>query len=149
VIHEEIMQICKTKTSEDYVVLGKTKNKDSRGLKRHYKGGNFVTKFQDNLHWSKHRERRWNRCFGARKAEPFALGMISCAWSNQAHAPSAWLCTPGALRRFTSEAHAPRGCFVHPMDAALLKSHVFASKARIFNPSSGGNFSYKYLLPHS
>ena len=44
VIHEEIMQIGKAKTSKDYVVLGKIKNEDSRGFTRLYEGSNYVPK---------------------------------------------------------------------------------------------------------
>jgi hypothetical protein len=54
VIHEEIMQIGNAKTSEDYVVLGKMKNEDSRGLRRFYEWRNSVPKFHDNLDRSKH-----------------------------------------------------------------------------------------------
>jgi len=34
-------------------VFGKTKNKDSRDLKRHYRGRNYVIRFQDILYQSK------------------------------------------------------------------------------------------------
>jgi len=44
------MQIGKARHRGIYVVLGKTKNEGSRGLKRLYKGRNFVPKFQDILH---------------------------------------------------------------------------------------------------
>jgi len=39
------------KTCED---LGKTMNKDLRGLRRHYKGRNFVPNSQDILYGRKH-----------------------------------------------------------------------------------------------
>nr|ABN09045.1 hypothetical protein MtrDRAFT_AC172742g25v1 [Medicago truncatula] len=35
-------------------VLGKMKNEDLNGLKRRYRGKNFIPKFQDILHGSKH-----------------------------------------------------------------------------------------------
>jgi len=41
-----------------YVVLGKMENEDSKGFIRLYRGMNYVPKFQDILHWSKHRKRR-------------------------------------------------------------------------------------------
>jgi len=51
VIHEEIMQ---NKIFEDF---GKIMNEDSRGIRRHNKGRNFVPKSQDILHGSKHQKR--------------------------------------------------------------------------------------------
>jgi len=39
------------------------KNEDSRGLRRLYKGMNYVPKFQDILHRSKHLKRRRNMHF--------------------------------------------------------------------------------------
>jgi len=49
------------------VVLRKTKNEYSRGLKRLYKGRNFVPKFQETLHRSKQLKRRRNRRFSTPK----------------------------------------------------------------------------------
>jgi len=60
VIHEEIMQIGKTKhlkTCEDF---GKTINEDSRDIRKHYKGMNYVLKSQDILYGSKHPKRQRN-----------------------------------------------------------------------------------------
>jgi len=47
------MQISKAKTSEDLCGLGIIQNEDPRGLRRLYKGRNYVSKFQENLHRSK------------------------------------------------------------------------------------------------
>jgi len=62
------MQIYKTRHQKNYVVLGKMKNEDSRGLRRLYKWRNFVLKFQDNLHRSKHLRRWTKQAFSAHNA---------------------------------------------------------------------------------
>jgi len=41
-----------------YVILGKKKNEDSRGLIRLYRWRNYVPKLQDILHWRKHLKKR-------------------------------------------------------------------------------------------
>jgi len=72
VIHEEIMQIGKTrhlKISED---LEKMKNEDSRGLGRRYKMRKTIHKFQDILYGSKHPKRRKK---------------IGVTWPRQHHMP--------------------------------------------------------------
>jgi len=43
------MQIGKSRTTEDCQDFGNTKNEDSRGLRRHYKGRNSVSKFRGKL----------------------------------------------------------------------------------------------------
>jgi len=49
VIHEEIMKIRKSRTSEELWRFKETKNEDSRGLRRLTNGRNFVPKFRDKL----------------------------------------------------------------------------------------------------
>jgi len=92
------------------VVLGKMKNEDSRGLRRLYKGRNYVPKFQGNFHRSKHLKRRRNMHFGTWKSGTCAPGWMQepGAWRYNAHAPGAWNGALGAWRRFSSKAHAPR-----------------------------------------
>jgi len=62
------MQIGKARHSKIYVVLGKMKNEDSKGLIRLYKWRNFVPKFQDNLRRNKDLKRRRKRTFSAQNA---------------------------------------------------------------------------------
>jgi len=57
------MQIGKARHPKIYVVLGKTKIEDSRGLRRRYKGKNSILKFQDILHWRKHQNGRRKQAF--------------------------------------------------------------------------------------
>jgi len=54
------MQIGKARHLKICEDLGKMKNEYSRGLIRHYKGRNFVPKFQDILYESKHLKRQRN-----------------------------------------------------------------------------------------
>jgi len=49
VIQEEIMQIEKSRTTEELWRLRNTKNEDSRGLRRLTRGRNFVPKFRGKL----------------------------------------------------------------------------------------------------
>ena len=63
VIQEEIMQIGKTKLLKTCEDFGKTMNENSRDLRRHYKGRNFVLKSQDVLHGSKYSKRQRNKKF--------------------------------------------------------------------------------------
>ncbi|RHN41053.1 hypothetical protein MtrunA17_Chr8g0361881 [Medicago truncatula] len=86
------MQIGKARRPKIYVVLAKMKNEDSRVLRRHYKGRNFVPKFQDILHIRKHPKRQRNMHFSTQNK-------LTCAWCTKwgsrrlhhhPHAPGAW-----------------------------------------------------------
>jgi len=57
------MLIGKARHPKIYVVLGKMKIQDSRGLRRHYRGRNYVLKFQDILLWRKHQNGRRKQAF--------------------------------------------------------------------------------------
>jgi len=57
-----------------YVIIGKTNNEDSRDLGILYKWRNYVLKFQDILHRSKHlKMREKNRHFSPSDALPSVL----------------------------------------------------------------------------
>ena len=72
------MQIGKARHRGIYVVLGKTKNEGSRGLKRLYKGRNSVPKFQDILHWRNHLNRQRKQAFQHRKHNEAPLHPRCC-----------------------------------------------------------------------
>jgi len=57
------MHIDKARHLNIFAELGKMKNEDSRGLKICYRGRNYVPKFQDILHRSKHTKRQRNKRF--------------------------------------------------------------------------------------
>jgi len=63
------------------VLLGKMKKEDSRGLRRHYKGRNYVPKFQGNLHRSKHLKRQKKHAFMHLEQSHMHPGMDVGAWS--------------------------------------------------------------------
>ena len=85
------MQIGKTrhlKTCEDFA---KIKNEDPRGLRRHYRGRNFVLKSQDNLYRSKQPKGRRNKDLSLRAHShaPRAWGRhLESAFSGLSFAPS-------------------------------------------------------------
>jgi len=90
------MQIDKARHLKICEDLGKMKNEDSRGLKRRYKGMNFVPKFQDILYGSKHPKRRRNRRFGPKQHSHAPRHTFSCTQENgealeiPTHAPDTW-----------------------------------------------------------
>jgi len=89
------MQIGKVrhlKTCEDF---GKIINEDSRGLRRHYKGRNYVLRSQDILYGSKHPKKQRNM--------HLYTGLHS-------HAPRAWTIRP-------KHGHAPQAYLRRPKGA--------------------------------
>jgi len=75
-----------------FVVIGKMKNEDSRGIRRLYRGRNFVPKFQYILLWRKHLKRRRKKGISAlaialkRPSAPKGvLGAQKATKSAQAH----------------------------------------------------------------
>lgn len=105
--------------------LGKMKNEDSRGLIRLYKGRNYVPKFQDTLHRSKHLRRQRTKHFQHRTYSQAPRHI------RGSHAPMNFHCGACALR------------------SKALFYDFFMKKTRAFNPKSGENCPYKCCFPHS
>jgi len=61
------MQIGKSRTSEELWQLRKTKNEDSRDLRRLTKGRNFVPEIQRQVIWRRRPKMTENRRIGPRK----------------------------------------------------------------------------------
>jgi hypothetical protein len=126
-------------------VLGKMKNEYSRGLRRLYKGGNFVSKFQDILHRSKHIKRRRNKHFQHRmhsQAPRCTEEGARHTWTST-KVPGAW---KGGTRRLEAQTHAPGANALRPK---ALFCYFLCPKTPVFSLKSCGSFPYKYLLPHS
>jgi hypothetical protein len=64
------------------MVLAKMKNEDSRGLRRLYKGRNYVPKFQDILNISKHLKK-------GEETDISAYNALTSAQSHRMRRPSA------------------------------------------------------------
>jgi len=124
--------------------VGKMKNEDSRGLKKLYRGRNYVPKFQNILRWSKHLKRRRNKHFqhqthsqAPRHTKGGAMCPKTCTW-----ALSAWNEAHGAWRMVLDAWHL---CLA--VQGIVL--WLFVKKAHVFSPKLGENFPYKYRLSHS
>jgi len=126
------MQIGKARHLKICEELVKIKSEDSRGLIRHYRGRNYVSKFQDILYGSKYPKRWRNMRPGAHIALSCAWYMFSCTWVHE-EVHGAWVSTPGAKKH------------TH----MLLYCDFLVQKARYFIPSSDGNSPTKYRIPHS
>ena len=90
------MHIGKARHPKIYVVLWKMKNEDSRGLKKNYKRKNFVPKFQDILHISKHLKRRRNMQFSTRNTLRSAQAHKRGRPELTTGEPGAWFKAPSA-----------------------------------------------------
>jgi len=134
------MQISKARHPKIYVVLGKMNNEDSRGIKRLHKEMNYVPNFQDILHRSKHLKRQREQTF---------------QHNTHSQAPRVGRKDPRRMER--GAWHARHMCLAHGywwyVPVTCGSSHCFVpffiKKACDFSPISGGEFPYKYRLPHS
>ena len=130
--NQEHLKIC-----EDF---GKTKNKDSRGIRRLYSGRNSVTRSQGKLFEEKHLKRWKNRETrpGHQYHAPRALWQQAIRLGHS-HAPRAW-----PLRH----SHTPRACVARPVHPKCAgRKHIFlrfVGKACFFSSNSGRNSHYKY-----
>jgi len=141
VIHEEIKQFRQTRHPKIYMGLGKMKNEDSRGIRRLYRGRNYVPKFQDILLCRKLAKQHWkpieapsHTTGGARRPRSKQLKRLVYARGAR-HLILEGSCTRrvlrGARRRVSRE-----------------KTHL-SWLFRPWKPMLGGNFPYKYRLTHS
>jgi hypothetical protein len=131
--------------SEDFE---KIQNEDSSGLRRRYRVRNFVPRSQDILYGSKHPKERKNRylCIGTHSRLP-EHGL--CA-PSMAMCPEHGIGTPSMHFMHTQDPRAHPMCLEHGwMLAKTSFCYFLVGKNPILGPTSGGNSSYKYHIPHS